>query len=59
MKKKMLGLSSLLMAVGAFADDAAVVVPTPDYTTFYAVVGTGLAVTLIVSLARKAKSFLR
>ena len=45
---------------GTVANAAATVtVPTPDYTTFYSVVGVGLAVTLIVGLARKSKSFLR
>jgi phosphohistidine swiveling domain-containing protein len=38
---------------------ATVTVPTPDYTTFYSVVGVGLGVTLIVGLARKSKGFLK
>ena len=61
MKKKLLLLgASILSSVGAFASSApAVTVPTPDYTTFYEVVGVGLAVTLIVGLARKSKSFLK
>ena len=60
MKKKLLLIGSgLLTSVGAFASSASVTVPTPDYSTFYEVVGVGLAVTLIVGLARKSKSFLR
>ena len=47
--------------VGASVANAAatVTVPTPDYTTFYSVVGVGLGVTLIVGLARKSKGFLK
>ena len=52
-----LGIAGLC-SVGAFAAGN-VAVPTPDYTDFYLIVGVGLAVTLIVSLARKGKSFLK
>ena len=53
------GASATFGAVSSAMADASVTVPTPDYTTFYAVVGVGLAVTLIVGLARKSKGFLR
>ncbi|MDD3324299.1 MAG: hypothetical protein PHN38_04155 [Sulfurospirillaceae bacterium] len=56
---KKLGLG---LFVGAFTLasnlSAAVTVPTPDYTDFEAIVGVALAVTMIVMLARKGKSFL-
>lgn len=59
MKKIITTLMALgLGAVSAFAT-ANVTVPTPDYTDFYAIVGVALGVTLIVSLARKGKSFLK
>ena len=44
----------------AFADgDPTVTMPTPDYTNFYAAVSLALGITVVVMLARKAKSFLR
>lgn len=57
MKKFLAIVASGFCAVGAFA--ANVVVPTPDYTDFYLIVGVALGVTLIVGLARKGKSFLK
>ena len=57
-KAKAAGLAIVAIGSNAMAG-ATVTVPTPDYTTFYSVVGVGLAVTLIVGLARKSKSFLR
>ena len=49
-----LGFSS----VGAFAATG-IAVPTPDYTSFYSIAGVAIAVSLIVMLAKRAKSFLR
>ena len=50
-----LGLSS----VGAFAATANIKVPTPDYTDFYSIAGVAIGVSLVVMLAKRAKSFLR
>lgn len=51
--------SAVVLGTSAANAAATVTVPTPDYTTFYSVVGVGLGVTLIVGLARKSKGFLR
>ena len=61
MRAKLITLGIVLASgINAFASGSpAVVVPTPDYTTFYSVVGVGLGVALIVGLAFKAKSFIR
>lgn len=57
-KKIVVAGTTLFCTVGAFAS-AHMTVPAPDYTDFYAIGGVALAVTLIVSLARKGKSFLK
>ncbi|WP_458701397.1 hypothetical protein ACKGJI_04610 [Sulfurospirillum sp. 1307] len=60
MKKIISALGVLTLgAISSFASAANVTVPTPDYTDFYSIVGVALGVTLIVSLARKGKSFLK
>lgn len=60
MFKKIIALGALMFCtVGAFASATHMTVPTPDYTDFYAIGGVALAVTLIVGLARKGKSFLK
>ena len=56
---KVVAGATVLGTTAANATPTAVTVPTPDYTTFYSVVGVGLGVTLIVGLARKSKGFLR
>ena len=48
-------LGTSILVSNALAD---IPVPTPDYTNFEAVAGVGLAVSLIVGLAYKAKGFL-
>ncbi len=48
-----------LSAVGAFADGGNIAVPTPDYTDFYAIAGVAISVSLVVMLAKRAKSFLK
>ncbi|GAB6073820.1 hypothetical protein [Nautilia lithotrophica] len=60
MKKAMLVPFALgLAAVSSFADTVYGADITPDYTNFYAAVGLALGITIVVMLARKAKSFLR
>jgi len=51
--------TAIVLGTTAANASASVTVPTPDYTTFYNVVGVSLAVTLIVGLARKSKGFLK
>lgn len=59
MTKKIVAIgASMFATVGAFAVGN-VVVPVPDYTDFYLIVGVALGVTLIVGLARKGKGFLK
>lgn len=47
-----------LTTLASNAMAAGITAPVPDYTDFNTVVGVGLAVTLIVGLAYKAKGFL-
>lgn len=55
-KKVVVGGAAVTVAAGNAM--AAITAPTPDYTSFDEVAGVGLAVTLIVGLAYKAKGFL-
>lgn len=57
-KKVVAGGAAVTVMAGNAMAAGNVTVPTPDYTDFYAIVGVGLGVTLIVMLARKGKSFL-
>ena len=58
-KKGLLTVGALALSVSAFADDAAVTMPTPDYTNIYAAASIGFGIVLVVGLLRKAKSFFR
>ncbi|WP_456479656.1 hypothetical protein [Nautilia sp.] len=48
-----------LLAVAGFADTVYGKDITPDFTEFYAAVGLAIGVTIVVMLARNAKSFLK
>ncbi len=56
--KFLLGAGLLMAGSSAFAD-ANITQPTPDYTDFYATVGTVLAIVTVVMLAKRAKGFFR
>ena len=57
MKKLLAGLS--VLGLGAISSFAGITAPTPDYTDFEAIVGVVLGVSLVVMLAKRAKSFFR
>ncbi len=61
LKSKAKAVGTAVIVAGGTVLNAApsITVPTPDYTTFYAVAGVGLGITVIVGLAYKAKGFLR
>ena len=56
--KALVGAGLLMAGSSAFADGN-ITQPTPDYTDFYATVGTVLAIVTVVMLAKRSKGFFR
>ena len=57
--KKLIGLGVIALGTLPALADGNITQPTPDYTDFYATVGTVLAISAVVMLARRAKGFFR
>lgn len=58
--KVLVGAGLLMAGSSAFAATTThITQPTPDYTDFYATVGTVLAIVTVVMLAKRAKGFFR
>ena len=57
--KVLVGAGLLMAGSSAFAATTHITQPTPDYTDFYATVGTVLGVVTVVMLAKRAKGFFR
>ena len=57
--KKLTGLSVLILGALPALADTHITQPEPDYDDFYATVGTVLAISVVIMLARRAKGFFR
>ncbi len=59
MKKRLFILGALILSALPALAEGNITQPTPDYTDFYATVGTVLAIVTVVMLAKRAKGFFR